>query len=459
MRPYTPPQLFEALQPLFPVQRFMVAFSGGLDSTVLLHSLAALRADLPGIAIVALHIDHGLQPQSRDWSRWCVAQCRALGLACEVAVVDVVRARGASLEAQARDARYAAFATRMTPGDCLLTAHHADDQAETLLLQLLRGAGVHGLAAMPFQAPFARGVLARPLLAFTRVQLAAYAADQRLAWQDDPANDNGGFDRNFLRHRVMPALRERWPSVAVTVGRSAAHCADAARLLDQIAAQDLRNVAAADATLRIDRLRDLPAERQRHLVRYWLRDLHLPVPRQSRTEQIIVQMLAADADRYPLIAWPGAEVRRYRDRLYAMAPLPFHDAHRQLTWDIRVPLDVPELGLCLTAVPARGAGLSAQRCDGATVTVRFRGGGEVCRPAGRAHHKPLKKLFQEIGVPAWERDRVPLIYLDGCLAAVGGYWICAPYQAAPEEPALRLDIRKIHLRNSGRSGTFSSRPV
>jgi tRNA(Ile)-lysidine synthase len=254
-------------------------------------------------------------------------------------------------------------------------------------------------------------------------------------------------------------LRDRWPALATTVARSAVHCADAARSLDQIAALDLRHVADAGDTLRIKRLRELPAERQRHLVRYWLRELALPVPRQTRTEQIIAQAMEADEDRYPLIAWPGAEVRRYRDRLYAMPPLPFHDADRQLTWSIRAPLDVPELGICLTVVPVSGDGLSAKRCDGATVTVRFRRGGEICQPAGRPHRKPLKKLFQEHGVPAWLRDRVPLIYLDGQLAAVGDYWICEPCRAAPDEPALRPEIRNIHLRNGGRSGTFSSRPV
>ncbi len=459
MRPYTPRQLFEVLQPLFPVNRYWIAFSGGLDSMVLLHSMASLRADLPGVALQAVHIDHGLHPESPDWSCWCVAQAEAVAVPCEVVAVEVAREKGASLEAQARDARYAAFATHVKPGDCLLTAHHADDQAETLLLQLLRGAGVHGLAAMPFTAPFAGGVLARPLLDFTRAQLAGYAVDHGLQWLDDPANENTGFDRNYLRHNVMPVLRDRWPAVAATVGRSAGHCANAARLLDEVAARDMLHVADENGALCIDRLRDLPGERQCHLLRHWLRTLQLPVPRQTRTEQIIIQMLGADVDRYPLVAWPGAEVRRYRDRLYAMPPLTPHDARRQLRWDIVVPLELPWLAQRVVAVADVGNGLSVRLCEAAPVTIRFRQGGEMCRPSGSRHHKALKKLFQEYGLPAWERDRVPLIYLDEQLAAVGGYWICEPFQAAPDEPAVRPEVQNIHLRNSGRSGTFLSRSV
>lgn len=449
MQPFSPPRLGEVLQRLRPVARFRIAFSGGLDSTVLLHAVAALRATWPGVDVRAVHIDHGLHPRSSDWARHCAAQAARLSLDCDVIAVHVARTAGASLEAQARDARYAALAAAMAPGDCLLTAHHADDQAETLMLQLLRGAGVRGLAAMPFRTQFAGGVLARPLLEFTRAELAAWARAQGLTWIDDPANEHSGFNRNFLRQRVMPVLRERWPAVARTLARSAAHCADAAQRLDELAALDLRDAAAADGSVHIDRCLALPAPRQRHLLRYWLRARDLPLPNAARLDQLLQQARAADGDRYPRTTWPGAEVRRYRGRLYAMRPLPPHDASRQLTWDLVAPLPLPWLGRQLSARFERGVGLSEHRCRAGALTVRFRRGGESCRVAGQAHHKSLKQLFQEHGVPAWQRDRVPLIYIDDALAAAVDHWVCAPFAAAPDELGVQVVTVNLDLRNSG----------
>lgn len=450
MRLFSPPRLFEVLQQLLPAGRFWIGYSGGMDSTVLLHAVASLRTALPDVELGAVHINHGLHPDAARWSQHCTEQAARLGIPCHVVPVTVARVPGASLEAQARAARYAAFAALVGRGDCLLTAHHGDDQAETVLLQLLRGAGVHGLAAMPGKSNFGAGVHARPLLGFARSALAHYATDARLRWIDDPANDDPGFDRNYLRHRVMPALRDRWPAVADTLARSARHCAQAAVLIDATAALDLQQVQRDDGALDLAELRRLPFERQRALIRYWLRMRDLPLPPEARVDQILMQMHGAALDRQPRIAWTGAEVRRHRDRLYAMRPVvsqPQNGA-RELCWRPDVPLELPGSGMRLVAVPVTGAGLNAARCHGADITVRFRRGGERCRPADGMHTRSLKKLLQEAGVPVWERERLPLIYINGELAAVADRWICAPFAAAPGEPGLRVVIEHMDLRNN-----------
>ncbi|HYN76777.1 MAG TPA: tRNA lysidine(34) synthetase TilS, partial [Lamprocystis sp. (in: g-proteobacteria)] len=221
-----------------PAGRIWVAYSGGLDSTALLHAAGAVREHLPG-ALWAVHIDHGLSPESRRWGEHCRAVSAGLGVAFHCRRVELKPVPGESLEAVARAARYGELAALLGPGDLLLTAHHQDDQAETLLLALLRGSGVHGLAAMPFAVDLGLGHLVRPLLGVSRADLGRYAHTRGLTWVDDPSNRESAMDRNYLRNRVMPLLRERWPAVSATLSRSAGHCAAAADLVDLAAAREL----------------------------------------------------------------------------------------------------------------------------------------------------------------------------------------------------------------------------
>lgn len=423
--------MLRALSNLPAAARYWIAYSGGLDSHVLLHALAALRRN--AMALHAVHVDHGLQAQSKQWSQRCVETCAALHVPCTVLAVHAAPRPGESPEDAARRARYAALAELIQEGDCLLTAHHQDDQAETLLLQLLRGAGPRGLAAMPQRAPFARGWHARPLLEFTRADLHAYATQQGLTWIDDQSNFDTGFDRNYLRHEIMPRLRARWPAAARTLARSASHAAQAARLLDALADIDFHTVAhtAACDALSVTALRALDETRQRNVLRYWLHRLSLPLPNAAHIEHILHDVIDAARDKTPRVHWPGAEVRRYRDALYAMPELAPHDARRIIPWDMRAPLELPGVGR-LEALRTHGAGIKESLLNGA-ITVRFRHGGERCQPAGRAHTHELKKLFQERGIPPWRRARVPLIYINDQLAMVGDLWVCAPYQASDGE--------------------------
>jgi tRNA(Ile)-lysidine synthase len=415
-----------------------VAFSGGRDSTVLLHAAARAAGRLP--ALRALHVDHGLHADAPRWRAHCAATCSVLGVPFTALAVDARPARGESPEAAARAARYAALAGVLAPGEWLLTAHHRDDQAETLLLQLLRGAGVSGLAAMPARARFAGGWLVRPLLDLDRAALAAYAAAHDLAWCEDPDNAGLARDRNFLRHEILPRLAQRWPAAARCLARSAAHCAEADGLLEVLATGDLANLVEPQrpAELPVAALGRLPPPRRRLLLRHWLDQLGLPRPGQRVLARIEHEALGAARDRNPRVAWPGGEVRRYRGLLHARVPEADPTPPPQ-AWDPATELLLP--GGRLRAEPAIGAGLARARLGDQPLTVRPRVGGERLRLPGR-RTRPLKKLLQEAGVPPWRRASLPLVYVGEALAAVADLWVAEPFQAAAGEPGLRLRWRE-----------------
>ncbi len=424
------------------VRRYRVACSGGLDSTVLLHLCVDARERL-GAAVTAVHVDHGLHPASAEWARHCEDACARLDVPLLVLRVDARAAKGESPEAAARAARYAALAPLIDDGDCLLTAHHQDDQAETVLLQLLRGAGPHGLAAMPAVERFGRGRHARPLLGCAREDLHAYAGRAGLRWIDDPSNADTGFRRNYLRHEILPRLKSQWPAAARTLARAASHNASAAALLDALAEHDLGGISdEAEGSLPIGALAALAPERQANAIRRWLHRLGLPLPTTAQLERLRVDVLGAAIDATPRLCWPGAEIRRYRDRLYGMRPPAPHDPGAVLPWDLAVPLGLPDGGR-LTAqagtdrASASMTRLRALRPGEGPVTVRFRRGGEQCRPAGRGGHRhELRKLLQEAGIPPWLRDRVPLIHVGDALAAVVGVCVSEGWQAGPGEAGI-----------------------
>ncbi len=434
------------------VRRFIVGYSGGVDSHVLLHRLANQR--YRDRTLTALYVDHGLQAASAAWGEHCASVCHALNVPFRVLKIDARPTTGESPEAAARRARYAALAAELAPDSALLTAHHRDDQAETLLLQLLRGAGPHGLAAMPAAARLGQGWLLRPLLNVDRAELLAYARAHDLHWIEDASNTDTGFDRNYLRHRVLPLLRERWPAVNRTLARSARLCAETAAWLDEEAAADLTSVATdRPDCLAIPALQALSELRQRNLLRYWLRQLNLPIPDARQLQHILHDALTAAADRNPCIRWPGAEVRRYRDRLYAMPPLMPHDARQRVIWRTDTEgwpsLELPGAGQ-LRMQKTMGTGLRSEALASGALIVQFRQGGERFRLAGRSHSQELKKLLQQAGIPLWERERLPLIYLpsspnfsgagggDCCLLAVGGLGIAADFAAEPSEVGWQL---------------------
>jgi len=438
---FTPASLLTQLMQ-FPVpRRYCVAFSGGVDSHVLLHALVQCRELLPCRELHAIHINHHLHRESAQWVHHCAAVSHALGVSFESVNIQLQRQSKHSLEAMARDARYAAFEQQMQSHDMLLLAHHQDDQAETLLLQLLRGSGVKGLAGMPTCVPFANGWLARPLLSYGRDALKVYAHNEQLAWIEDPSNQDTGFDRNYLRHKIMPMLHERWPAAAATLSRAAEHQAEAAELLEVLAQQDLALLQTpAPGMMSIAPLLTLSPMRQRNVLRYWLhRVCALPLPDRVTLQRILDELLPAAEDAMPIVHWPGAEIRRYRQHLYAMAPKPAVDANWYRHWDLRGNLALPD-GSVLTVRQGEGIGLR-QTALGRGVMVRFRHGGERCRLPGRTHRHELKKLLQDWGVPPWERAAIPLIYIGDDIAQVSEYCVCAPYAANADEMGLQIIVK------------------
>jgi tRNA(Ile)-lysidine synthase len=406
--------LYRILSPLAAGRRLWIGLSGGLDSSVLLHAAASLRVALD-CELRAVHLNHGLHPCARDWSAHCADVCAALDVPLMTRCLALSPRAGESVEAVARNARYRQFSELLRADDLLATAQHRDDQAETLLLALLRGSGLHGLAAMPAIAPLGRGRLVRPLLRFSRGALAEYARREGIVWVEDPSNADVGFDRNRLRHQVLPVLRERWPSLDLTLSRSAAHCADAAGLLDGIADEWIaERTGSRPNTLSIDGLGTLPRPRCRLVLRRWVLREGFCLPPSATLERIIDEVLQAAPDRSPLVAWSGCQVRRYRRDLYALAPLP-KPPQQVLSWSGREPLRLPN-----------GLGrleLDAAAGDPGVLSVCFARAGLRCRVAGRPN-RALKKLFQEAGVPDWLRAYVPLILRGDELAAVAGVTHC-----------------------------------
>ena len=412
---FSAPALHAWLAPLAEGKRLWIAYSGGLDSSVLLHAAASLRGQLC-CDLRAIHLDHGLHPQSADWAAHCRAVCAELRVPLTECRLALRRNRGESLEAVARAERYRVFAGQLAPGELLATAQHRDDQAETLLLALLRGSGVHGLAAMPAIAALGAGQLIRPLLRFSRAQLDAYARRQSLRWIDDPSNADVGFDRNLLRQRVLPLLRLRWPALEQTLARSAAHCAEAAELLDGLADARLLGLSGSrPGTLSIDELRALPRAECRLVLRRWLARAGFRPPSSDRLRRILEEVLPAAADRVPLVAWSGCEVRRYRKDLFALAPLPPAPSSDSLPWDGLTPLQLPD-GLGRLELET---GASALR----ELEVCFRRPGLRCRVGG-GPSRALKQVFQQATIPGWLRPYVPLVMLGGQLGAVVGVAIC-----------------------------------
>ena len=401
-----------------------IALSGGIDSTALFAGLAC--APREGLKLRAVHVDHGLHAHSRLWSAHCRRLARGLGVPLKVLAVTVPRARGISLEEAARTARYRCLAGQLAPGEALLTAHTRDDQLETVLLQLFRGCGLAGLAAMPPVAPLGPGLLVRPLLDRSRVELEAWVRAQGLEWIEDDTNADERFDRNYLRSRVLPAVRERWSGVAAAVARSARHAAEAQQLLAALARADVER-ACDGAALSVKALRTLPGPRRRNALRFWIAARGKPLPDARRLDEIAGVVLEARPDAHPHVTWGNVRIERHADRLVIGAPGVMSDEPhppRELVWDVRASARCELPGgrgvLALEPDPHGPLDLDALQCE---LSVRWRRGGERLRVRRGGARRSLKSLLQEARVPLAERSRLPLIYRSATLLAAGDLWL------------------------------------
>ncbi len=422
--------LIEAIHHL-PAGDIVVGFSGGLDSSVLVHALAQLPEGRER-GLRAVHVDHQLHTDSTLWAQHCAAFAASLNIALDVIAVEVKRDAGTGLEDAARQARRAMFARTLAAGEILALAHHRDDQAETILLKLLRGAGPEGLGGMRQLRPFGNGSIWRPLLEQPRAALIEYAQLHALRWIEDPSNADTHLRRNFLRQEILPRLAQRWADASAALAHSATWARSAADLIQtqSIAAlEKLRGPQAA--TLRWRDWLALPDALRDPVLRYWLRDLDLDEPAHFHVIEIERQLRDAAPDRLPCVSWAGTEVRRYRDWLYAMRRLVPTPENGQIDWDGRT-VDLPAGGTLTLQADARING-----ADTIALQVRYRQGGERLKVAGKPHTRDLRLLLQEAGVPPWLRDQVPLIYADGELIAVGDLFL----SAAARDLCARLNAR------------------
>lgn len=423
--PFTTEQLKHRLSALAsgePPSRIVVAFSGGLDSTVLLHALHHIQKEM-AIPMVAVHVKHDLHADAGEWESHCKKVVSGLGVDYVSIAVEVDRNSGQGLEASARTARYKALEQTMRPGDWLLSAHHQDDQAETLLLNLLRGSGTAGLAGIGAIQEFGPAQLVRPLLNVAREDLRAYAKSHDLTWLDDPSNADTQFDRNYLRHSIVPKLKERWPAASAKLARSAALASEASALLDHLADDDLRSLGQPQR-IEIAALAALADDRQRNVLRRALKLSGLSHAPTTALRQIIDELIPAKPDAEPLVRWPGTEARRYRDFLYLLPelpPEPTGQGHKLDTDDRSV--DLPGMGR--VSLKERGTAGIRDAVIKNGLEIRFRVGGEEIRPSGHDCTHKLKKLLQQEGIVPWMRDRIPLLYAGNHLVAVANLWVSA----------------------------------
>lgn len=408
------------LNTLLSADQVWIAYSGGVDSCVLLHALADIRQSHPSLKLNAIHIHHGLLDMADQWSLHCESICRNFNISYQCHRIQVNYSTGDSLEEKARQARYDVFRDIIDTNDVLLTAHHADDQAETCLLQFLRGSGPKGLAAMPKVIPFSKGQLIRPLLTVPREFILAYANQHQLKWIEDTSNQNEQFTRNFLRHRIIPLLKTKWPQLHHTISRTAQHCAEADLMLQQIATDDLTGIHnPQNNTLAIHPLIRLPKPRQKNAIRLWLQRSGHILPSTLKLEQIFDTVIQARCDASPCLKWENTEIRRYKNHLYVIKPLIPFDQAIQLHWNINQSLQLPANMGILSIETLKTMGITLPE-NISSYTVRFRQGGETYRDTKKrgCHTRELKKLFQEWAIPPWERRRIPLLYADDQLIAV-----------------------------------------
>ncbi len=413
----------------------LVAYSGGLDSTVLLHALRHVQNELP-FHLRAMHIHHGLSPHADDWAKFCENIAISLDVPIEIVHVSVDTDSGLGVEATARHARYDAL--NAAPADFICLGHHQDDQAETILLQLARGAGVKGLAGMA-QIDFKRRLI-RPLLNTKRVDLKKYAERHQLQWIEDESNDDVKYDRNFMRHTLIPVFNERYADITKTLARSALHMGEASEMLDDLAALDAGQVLDQQkkfGALVLDALHLLSRARQGNLIRWWLAENHITMPSSALLQQIVEQLKSTKADAAIKIKVSDClSIMRYKQRAYLVEeakPSP----HMNLLWQGEDMLTLPDMSRLFFSKKL-GEGFAYQRSNHIKLRIKNREGGEKFKPALGRPRRSLKTVLQESEIPPWQRQQLPLIFMDEVLVVIPNIGVDADMQAMSDEIGLSI---------------------
>ena len=417
----------------------LVGFSGGVDSVALLHALSCLSWP----TLRAVHINHGLQPEAQAWGVQVTQMARDCGVSCEVLAVDVIT-QGQGVEASARVARYKALASYMKPLEVLVVAHHADDQAETVLLQLLRGTGLAGAAGMVPIKAFARGRLARPLLDITHAALAHYVESEGLAFIQDKSNADLRFSRNYIRHAVWPAIARRWPRGHEALARGAHHVQEAQHLLDGYVKEDLKRCTNEKGDLVLPPLKALSPQAQAWVLRGWIREQGGLAPSTDSCNAILAALRITPRSRQQVLRLAGGGIMlRYRERVsWARSVEPINPLSWTGVWELPADYPLPGASGWLRGYEVLGQGLSAARLLGRPLTVSSRMAGARVYIPGRGH-RSLKKFLQELGIAPWDRARAVFVFDAEALIAIPGYWTCDRYKARPGERGWVLAIETV----------------
>ncbi len=418
-----------------------IAYSGGVDSHALLHLIGSME-QLKS-KTTAVYINHGLQQEAEQWALHCEEVSLDLGVKFQCINVNAQKAIGKSLEEIAREARYTAFKTLLDKHDILLLAQHREDQMETVLLQLFRGAGVKGLSGMPLSAVFGTGKMLRPFLDVSKNEIICYAEENKLQWIEDPSNKSDIFDRNFLRNQIIPQLKDRWPALDKTIARSARHCAKSEFISQELAKQLLNRVfIESDQTLDISQLLNLDIDQQQLVIRQWFQVMKLRMPSEKKLEKILSEVVQSKTSANPEIREQGYYVKRYRNKLYCLNQAIIGRVMENKAWlgeARRIDLNN---GFSLTREDSL-EGIPKTLWHKSEISIKFREGSEKIKLPGRNGHHSLKKLFQEKSIPPWERVQMPLIYLNDQLVAISHLWISADFYSEDKDGCYRIKYSEI----------------
>ena len=437
----------------YPKMPLVIAYSGGVDSQVLLHALSSLKKNPSPITnvITVCHVNHGLSTNANDWQMFAEQQCQQVNLPLKICQVNIRLQAQQSLEALARDARYQALQSVYNEPSIIITGHHSDDQAETFLLALKRGSGLKGLSSMAIETKQAKDLLVRPLLNNSRAQIIAYAKEHNLTWVEDDSNSDTRFDRNFIRHDIMPLLEKRWPSIVNTINRSSEHCQEGQILLNELAAEDLTICQLDLKCLSVEALVKLSTARFNNLIRYFLECNHCLMPSREQLAQLL-QQLSAAGDKNPEVKVGEHYFRRYKKALYLTDD--FDDVSEwQISVDflddkksIKLPNNLGQLKLIVgqhERSDARQPNVNIKHLALAPskeqkVTLRFNHDNPKCLPDYRNHSRSLKKVLQELDIPPWQRKRIPFLYYDNVFVAAVGFFVCQDFLPQARELSLKI---------------------
>lgn len=423
-----------------PHHKLLVAFSGGRDSHVLLDALVKLKAHYQ-FQLEAIHINHGLQAVASEWVRHCSDVCDAYGIPLHTINLSLQILPGESLEEKARIHRYQAMQNHVDEHTILLTAHTIDDQAETYLLQLIRGSGVKGLAGIAPNKSFGKGALARPLLSISRNEIATYAKQRHLTWIEDPSNQNLKLRRNFIRSEILKPLERLHPNSSHCIARSAKHCQDTLTILEEYLDQDLAKcLGDKPLTLNAEKLKAFSAQKQAWVLRHWLSQHQVSLPSLRKCQELLRQMLGAKEDAQPQVSWGTWQLRRYKQLIYLLSTNELFDTSVKHEWHLQSPIQLTN-GQRWHAIPTLGRGVAIAKLVDDTIQISYRQGGERCHLANQQNSKALKKVLQQLDIPPWEREKLPLFYHGESLIGVGSLFICQDWLVqAPQEKGILFEM-------------------